>query len=139
MSHEKWMHRASVIHNCWEVVPSCTKCKKYLCNHLHSFHHSVKSTNVSSETSVWATRRQYCMGREAVLDQYRVQTTYYSWSHNCCYWLIAWQAVEWILGSGIIYCTFALMCFVNMLGCISIAGLIRSCGGSIMKKTVTVF
>lgn len=37
------LHNASVIHNCWEVVPSCTKCKNICANVCIHFHHSVKS------------------------------------------------------------------------------------------------
>ncbi len=46
------------------------------------------------------------------------------------------QAVEWILRFGVIYCTLALMCFANMLDCIWIMGLIRSCDGNITGKTI---
>lgn len=130
------MHRASVIHNFWKVVPSCTKCKNTCEYHLHSFHHLVKSSNVSSEPRVCATKWQNCMGRKAVLDQYWVQTTYYSWSYNCCYWLRrAGCGMNSEVWSHLLY-TLALMCFANMLDCIWITGLISSCDGNIMRKTI---
>lgn len=125
------LHRASVIHNCWEVVPSCTKCKNICANVCIHFHHSVKSIRLrlrqefvpADGNTAWVMKQRW------INTGYK--TTYYSWSHNCCYWL---GCRLWNEYWGVFYCILALMCFANILGCICIVGLIRSCDKNTLVK-----